>query len=112
MPRKRRVVKRRRLPEGVADIDLGERAHWGVYGPVVGVGSDVWPDWKTWATFYAAIRDDMFGDRIWRREKSAAERLYQAHLRGEDCDSVQSEIIAELHADDPRRLLMGGSIAT
>ena len=123
MPRKRRRPKKLPpLPQGLAQISLCERSYWAVYGPTIGheqiEGNDpdgpqshVWPDWKSWTTFYASVRDEFHGDRPWLCERSAAERLYRAWLRGEDCDSVQSAILAELHDNDPRRMF-GGAYAS
>jgi hypothetical protein len=121
VPRKRRHPKRReRLPQGVAEISLCERSQWSCYGPSVGTEFEigdvlsgprplyhVWPDWKTWTEFYSLIRDEIHGDRQWRRESSAAERIYQAWLRGDDPDRIQDAIQAEVNANDPRRFLRG-----
>jgi hypothetical protein len=60
-----------------------------------------------WEEFYGAIRDAYWVSRPTLRDKSACERLYQAWLRGEDCDAVRDQIDAERAADDPRRVLLG-----
>ena len=117
MPRKRRRAKGRPLPRGLAEITGSERTSWSVFGPMLetddvtlGDGSmcRLWPDWPTWASFYASVRDELYGDRPWRRETSAAERLYAAFLRGDDMEAVRTQIDSDRRANDPRRRWPGG----
>jgi hypothetical protein len=118
MPRRLRTPKRRYDgPHGLAAITLLERGQWSVSGPMVGESERVcadtgrvlyhaWPDWQTWATFYGVVRDELHRERPWRRERSVAERLYVAWCHEErDLDGLQTALVAERAANDPRRVL-------
>ena len=117
MPRKRRRIKARLpLPQALSEISLCERALWHGSGPLLEADVErlsnhapyrLWPTWGTWAAFYAAVREELYSARPWRREASAAERLYVAHLAGDDLDVVREQIESDRRAADPRRLLMG-----
>jgi hypothetical protein len=109
LPRKRRQPKRRALPESLAQISLCERAYWSCRGPLWDgdlEGGDgltrTWPDVDVWARFYGSVREELYGDRPWLRERSVAEAMYQAWLRGEDAEDARQVAIAA--RPDPRRL--------
>ena len=116
MPRKRRRVKAR-IPEALSDISLTERTLWRCVGPILAADGvrlgpaaglyHVWPSWDAWAQFYGAVREDLYRDRPWRRDGSAAERLYAAYLQGGDLDAVRDELAETARRDDPRRRLFG-----
>ena len=117
MPRKRRRAKGRPLPKGLAEVSLCERSLWAVSGPLLetdgvtlldGTHYRLWPDWRTWAEFYGSVREELYAARPWRRKGSAAERLYDAYLRGEDLDAVRINVDLDRRATDPRPLLQGG----
>lgn len=113
MPRRRRVLKRRALPSGLAQISHCERAWWSCHGPLLESDTcDVsdneyhrWPDWDTWATFYATVRDELYAGRPWRAATSIADALYLAWLAGDDPGAVRETLWAARDANDPRRLL-------
>jgi hypothetical protein len=95
VPRKRRQPKRRQpLPTGLAEISLCERALWSSTGPLIEspdieLDSEVfagnpplyhlWSSVDEWAAFYASVRDELYLNRPWLRDRSAAERLYTKH---------------------------------
>jgi hypothetical protein len=104
-----------RTPQKLAEISGTERARWQGAGPILaadgvtlqdGAPYVIWPDWTTWAEFYGAVRDELYGDRPWRRDTSVAERLWIAYLAGEDLDVVRERCP---RADDPRRRVFGGN---
>ena len=120
---KRKRVARRPAPSGLAQIRVLELIHWAAYGPVVGDGPGEWPSWQEWADVYARCREAWLAQLAERRaaqlgidklaeqmidepvQVPAAERIYQAMLRGEDPDELQREIGRELFENDPREHL-------
>ena len=121
MPRKRRQPKRR-LPQGLAEISPGERSRWRSFGPTMAtdivegaVVHDrhlVWPDWRTWAEFYATFRDELYADRPWLRERSVADACYLAWREGRDPEAAREDALAARAAADPRLVLMKGRHAS
>jgi hypothetical protein len=114
MPRKRRQPKAR-IPAGLVEISGCERSLWQTSGPILASDGAVlrdqslynlWPSWEAWAVFYGSVRDELFRDRPWRREASAAERLYDTYLRGDDAEAAREQIGAAARATDPRHLLV------
>jgi hypothetical protein len=69
-------------------------------------GYHPWPDWDTWAEFYANIRtelSELLPPLQW--ERSTAEALFRAWEWGEDLDALREELGAAQRVLDPRRLL-------
>jgi hypothetical protein len=112
MPRKRRVVKVRRLPDTLAAISGMERAQWQFSGPSIASGGEPvegyvsWPSWEAWAAFYGAIRDELYRERPWRQARSCADTLYVAYTGGKDVEAVRAKLAAQRRRNDPRRLVM------
>lgn len=120
MPRKRRFPKRRPpLPEGLEQITLAERAQWAADGPLLtgDVAGDampgyvIWPSWQAFFTFYGAVRDELYAEQPWRRDRSAAERLWTAYHAGEDAEAVRARMRASARRHDPRLSLGQGHAA-
>jgi hypothetical protein len=116
VPRRRRFPKRRApIPQGLAEITLLERTRWTSHGPLVESDIDLddpapagyvlWESWDAWATFCADVRDELYAERPWLRERSAAERLYHAWVAGANVDIVRRQIEEMRAATDPRLLL-------
>jgi hypothetical protein len=106
VPRKRRTPKARRLPAGLREISLAERATWSCQGPTLASDVDdqtlagVWPDWATWAAFYGSVRDELHASRPWLAETSVAEHLFEAWRDGRrDLGERREALIAALRPD-------------
>jgi hypothetical protein len=115
VPRKRRHSKRRELPAGLAAISLCERSLWRSHGPLLEdderdtISPDfdalytIWPDWPTWAEFYAVVRDELYAPRPSLRDRSVAEACYLAMLDGADPDMTRDRVLTA--REDPRKVL-------
>lgn len=116
MPRKRRFPKLRRDgPHGFSEISLCERALWLSAGPLLVTDVEgpidlymVWPDWSTWATFYAAVRDEFWAARPWLQEGAMCEQLYRAWLAGADVEQTRTSLLARAAAARRRTFLTMG----